>query len=278
MTSPADLAGLIAIVAALRDRETGCPWDLRQTHVTLAPYALEEAYEVVDAIERHDMPDLRDELGDLLLQVVMHARLAEDAGAFAFSDVVEAVSAKMVRRHPHVFDRDVSGGDVLTPAIGRPDPSARPISAWEAIKAEERLATRGGQAVTGLLDGVTLALPGLTRAVKLQARASTVGFDWHDAGAVMAKITEETLEVSQALGEGDMDAITDEIGDLLFAVANLARHAGVDPEQAVRGTNAKFARRFAHIERTLREAGRPWTAATLPEMEALWIEAKAAGL
>ena len=275
MIPSADVTGLLAIVAALRDPDTGCPWDLRQTHATLAPYALEEAHEVVDAIERGDMPDLRDELGDLLLQVVIHARLAEEVGAFTFGDVVEAVSAKMVRRHPHVFDRDA-----VAPPIEPSDasPAARSPGTWDAIKAEERRAAREGQAVPGLLDDVTIALPGLTRAVKLQAKASTVGFDWHDAGAVVAKITEETLEVGQALDEGDRDAVTDEIGDLLFAVANLARHAGVDPEQAVRGTNAKFIRRFAHIERTLREAGLSPATATLPEMEALWGEAKAAGL
>lgn len=272
MASPTGVARLIEVVAALRDPDTGCPWDLKQTHVTLAPYALEEAHEVVDAIERDDMADLRDELGDLLLQVVIHARLAEESGAFTFDDVVEAVSAKMVRRHPHVF------APPLDQSASFPVSSTRNGDTWEAIKAAERSAKGCGQAATGLLDGVTIALPGLIRAVKLQAKASTVGFDWHDAKAILAKIEEEAGEVAQALDEGDRDAVADEIGDLLFAVANLARHAGVDPEQAVRGTNAKFTRRFAHIERAVREAGSSLEAATLQEMEAFWNEAKALGL
>ena len=270
LASPTALARLIEIVAALRDPETGCPWDLKQTHATLAPYALEEAHEVVDAIERDDMADLRDELGDLLLQVVIHARLAEEGGVFTFDGVAEAVSAKMVRRHPHVFARQADRS--------APVPFARDGDSWEAIKAEERSAKGRGQAATGLLEGVTIALPGLIRAVKLQAKASTVGFDWHDAKAILAKIEEETGEVAQALDEGDRDAVTEEIGDLLFAVANLARHVGVDPEQAVRGTNAKFTRRFAHIERAVREAGSSLEAATLEEMETFWDEAKALGL
>ena len=272
MASPTDR--LITIVAALRDPETGCPWDLKQTHGTLAPYVLEEAHEVVDAIERGDMPDLRDELGDLLLQVVIHARLAEEAGAFTFGDVVAAVSAKMVRRHPHVF----ASSPGVAPRDDRPVPSAHDGGTWEAIKTAERSAKHRGQVATGLLAGVTVALPGLTRAVKLQAKASTVGFDWHDAGAILAKIEEEADEVAQALAAGDRDAVADEIGDLFFAVANLARHAGVDPEQAVRGTNAKFTRRFAHIERAVRAVGSSLEAATLEEMETFWNEAKEAGL
>ena len=270
--SPGDLAALIEIVAALRDPEHGCPWDLCQTHVSLAPYALEEAYEVVDAIERNDGLDLRDELGDLLLQVVLHARLAEEAGAFSLDDVVEAIGTKMVRRHPHVFER------ALDPSCATNADSMPTAKTWDAVKAEERSAKQGARATVGLLDDVTIALPGLTRAVKLQTRASTVGFDWHDARTVLAKIEEETREIGQALDEGSMEAVTDEIGDLLFAVANLARHAGVDPEQAVRGTNAKFTRRFAYIEQALREKGRPMASATLAEMDGLWDEAKAAGL
>ena len=267
-----NITRLIEIVAALRDSETGCSWDVRQTHVTLAPYALEEAHEVVDAIERNDMPDLRDELGDLLLQVVIHSQLAKEAGAFTFDDVVEAVSAKMVRRHPHVFTSSVDS--LASVAVS----SARRGETWEAIKAEERLAKGRGQVAAGLLDGVTVTLPGLTRAVKLQAKASTVGFDWHDAKAVLAKIEEEAGEVSRALDEGERNAVTDEIGDLLFAVANLARHADVDPEQAVRGTNAKFMRRFAHIEHAVRDAGSSLQATSLEEMESLWDKAKKAGL
>ena len=268
-----DVSRLIDIVAALRDPGTGCSWDLRQTHDSLSPYVLEEAHEVVDAIERNDRSDLRDELGDLLLQVVLHARLAEEDGAFAFGDVVEAVSAKMIRRHPHVFpaSRDQPGssfGDLV-----------RTRESWDAIKAEERLTKgRGRGATTGLLDDLTIALPGLTRAVKLQTRASTVGFDWPDAKAVLAKIDEEVREVSQAFDDGDREALSDEIGDLFFAVANLARHAGIDPEQAVRGANAKFVRRFGYIEKALCAKGRPLQAATLEEMEDLWSEAKRSGL
>ncbi len=257
----------------MRDPEGGCPWDLRQTHASLVPYALEEAHEVVDAIERNDMLDLRDELGDLLLQVVLHARLAEEVGAFSLDDVVEAISTKMVRRHPHVFERTLDA-----PHASDDAGAVRATETWDAIKAGERSAKRGGRTAVGLLDDVTVALPGLTRAVKLQTRASSVGFDWHDAKTVLMKIEEETSEVSQALEKGSMEAVADEIGDLLFAVANLARHAGVDPEQAVRGTNAKFTRRFAYIETALREKGQTLVAATLAEMDDLWDEAKTAGL
>ena len=307
MLPSADIKRLIEIMAALRTPGSGCAWDLGQTHASLAPYALEEAYEVVDAIERGDLLDLRDELGDLLLQVVFHARLAEEAGAFAFGDVVEGVTAKMVRRHPHVFPgpgkRPPSGVEKVWEAMrakreGREGPAetsgpvhgllaamaraeegkaALSSEVWEAIKAQERLA-KGDAPRAGLLGGVTNALPGLTRAVKLQAKASTVGFDWRDAGLVLAKIREEVEEVAQAIDGGAPDAIAEEIGDLFFAVANLARHAAVDPERAVRGANAKFARRFAFIETAL--AARPDGAApaTLAEMDALWDEAKATGL
>ena len=260
------------IVAALRDPQSGCPWDLRQTHASLAPYVLEEAHEAVDAIERHDLTELCDELGDLLLQVVLQARLAEEAGAFALGDVVEGVCAKMVRRHPHVFNVSVDR-TVVQASDAR---AAPPEGTWEAIKAVERLSKGRGPA--GLLDDIPVALPGLTRAVKLQTRASTVGFDWHDAGAVLAKIEEEASEVRQAVEEGERDAIADEIGDLLFTVANLARHAGIDPEQAARRANAKFARRFGHIEKALRDGGQHLETTSLEGMEALWDEAKAAGL
>ena len=274
MIPSSNIARLIEIVAALRHPGTGCPWDRRQTHASLAPYALEEAHEVVDAIERRHMPDLRDELGDLLLQVVLHARLAEESGAFAFGDVVEGVCAKMLRRHPHVFPAAVDGSAApaadVEPGLGG--------GTWEAIKAEERSSKADHRSSEGLLHGIAAALPGLTRAVKLQTRASTVGFDWRDARAVLAKIEEESREVAQALDEGNREAVADEIGDLLFAVANLARHAGVDPEQAVRGTNAKFMRRFAYIEAALRDRRRSSGTATLGEMEALWSEAKAIGL
>jgi nucleoside triphosphate diphosphatase len=261
---------LIEIMAALRTPETGCPWDLEQTSRSIAPYAIEEAYEVVDAIERGDLLDLKDELGDLLLQVVFHARMAEEAGHFAFDEVVAAICEKLTRRHPHVF------------AESRAEDSAAVSVQWEAIKAAERAAraARRSQDATppSLLDGVPSPLPALTRAVKLQEKAGKVGFDWADARLVLEKIREETAEVEAELAAPGAEAspeLEDEIGDLLFAMANLARHAKVDPEQALRGANAKFERRFRHIERRLDEAGRTPNEATLAEMEALWVEAKA---
>ncbi|MDB5507928.1 MAG: nucleoside triphosphate pyrophosphohydrolase [Hyphomicrobiales bacterium] len=261
-----DLARLIEIMAALRTPGSGCPWDLEQTFATIAPYTIEEAYEVADAIERADWSDLTDELGDLLLQVVFHARIAEEAGLFAFPDVVEAITTKLVRRHPHVF----GDGNALSPEEVK--------ASWGRIKAEEkrlRAARRGGVEVAkGLLADVPAALPGLTRAVKLQAKASTVGFDWNDARLVLAKIKEEIAEFEEAADLKDPDAMRGEIGDLLFAVANLARHVDVDPEDAVRATNAKFERRFAHIEQALVTQGRSLDDATLSEMDALWDEAK----
>ncbi len=266
-----DIARLIEIMAALRTPGTGCPWDLEQTFATIAPYTLEEAYEVADAIARADLPDLKEELGDLLLQVVFHARLAEEEGAFAFPDVVEAITTKLVRRHPHVFGdaRDLSPEAVK--------------GLWAEIKAEEKAERAAARAAAGLspeeggkgaLSGVALPLPALTRALKLQEKASRVGFDWNDARQVLAKIREETEEVSQALDSGGTEAIRDEMGDLLFAVVNLARHAGVDPETALRGTNEKFTRRFGHVEAQLAQAGRRPQDASLDEMEALWQDAK----
>ncbi|ARN83155.1 nucleoside triphosphate pyrophosphohydrolase [Methylocystis bryophila] len=259
---------LIEIMAALRTPQTGCPWDLEQTSRSIAPYAIEEAYEVVDAIERDDLCDLKDELGDLLLQVVFHARMAEEAGHFAFDDVVGAICEKLTRRHPHVF------------AQGRAADSAAVSLQWDAIKAGEKAARdarRGAAAPPSLLEGVPTPLPALTRAVKLQEKAGKVGFDWADARLVLEKIREEAAEVEAELAAPGAEAspeLEDEIGDLLFAVANLARHAKVDPEQALRGANAKFERRFRHIERRLSEAGRTPKEATLDEMEALWVEAK----
>lgn len=268
-----DIARLIEIMAALRTPTTGCAWDLAQDFASIAPYTIEEAYEVADAIERGDLVDLRDELGDLLLQVVFHARMAEEQGRFDFGGVVEAITSKMIRRHPHVFG---DAGDL----------SPEEVSAlWSKIKAQEKAERAAAHAAAGLapkreglLADVPSALPGLTRAVKLQARASTVGFDWNDARLVLAKIREETQEIEAALDTGDPDAIADEIGDLLFAVANIARHTHTDPERALRGTNAKFERRFAYIEKKLAEKRRPIEDATLDEMDALWDEAKAAGL
>lgn len=259
-----DIARLIEILAALRTPGTGCPWDLEQDFRSIAPYTIEEAYEVADAIERDDLAELKDELGDLLLQVVFHARMAQEIGAFAFDDVVAAICDKLVRRHPHVFGE----GTALT-ADGV-------VAQWSDIKARER-AEKGADAPGSLLDGVPLALPALTRAVKLQQKASKVGFDWDDAQHVMGKIREETEEVAAELaapGAVASPALVEEIGDLLFVVTNLARHAKVDPEQALRGANAKFERRFHHIERRLAESGTTPAAATLDEMEALWLEAK----
>ncbi len=247
---------LVAIMARLRDPETGCPWDIVQDFDTIAPYTIEEAYEVADAIARRDMADLRDELGDLLLQVVYHARMAEEAGQFDFADVADAISEKMVRRHPHVFgeaDRDKS-----------PEQQTRD---WEAIKAAERA---GGEGPASALDGVAAGLPALTRAVKLQNRAARVGFDWPDAGAVLEKITEETAELVAERETGDPARMAEEYGDLMFVMANLARHLKIDPEASLRAANAKFTRRFQGIEAALARDGRRPEQSDLAEMDALW--------
>ncbi|MFG1357891.1 nucleoside triphosphate pyrophosphohydrolase [Xanthobacter pseudotagetidis] len=272
MVPSRDIARLIEIMAALRTPGSGCPWDLEQTYATIAPYTVEEAYEVADAIARGDLGDLKEELGDLLLQVVFHARMAEEDGAFAFPDVVEAITTKLVRRHPHVFGaaRDLSPEAVK--------------GLWAEIKAEEKREKAARRAAAGLppdeggsvLDGVPLPLPALTRALKLQEKASRVGFDWNDARQVLAKIREETDEVAEALDSHGLAAVRDEMGDLLFAVVNLARHAGVDPEAALAGTNDKFMRRFRFLEQALDVQGRTPEAASLDEMEALWQAAKQA--
>ena len=269
MTPSRDIDRLIQIMAALRTPVTGCPWDLEQNFATIVPYTIEEAYEVADAITRGDFDDLREELGDLLLQVVYHARMAEEQDAFAFGDVVEAITRKMIRRHPHVFaDKD---GNIAPAGVK---------SAWERIKAEEkaeRAARRPAETTPkSLLSGVKAGQPALTRAMELQRTASTVGFDWNDPRAVLAKIREEADEIEAALDSGNPDELADETGDLLFALVNLARHVGADPESALRGTNAKFERRFAYIERALSAKGRSLEQATLEEMDALWNEAKAA--
>jgi ATP diphosphatase len=261
-----DITRLLEIMAALRTPQTGCPWDLEQDFSTIAPYTIEEAYEVVDAIAKGDLSELRDELGDLLLQVVFHARMAEEQGAFDFGAVVEAITTKMIRRHPHVFAdvRDLSPEDVK--------------GLWAKIKAEEKAAKRAtapaDRGETGLLADVTRALPALTRAVKLQSKAGSVGFDWNDARQVLAKIREETDEIEAALDAGDDEGVHGEIGDLLFAIANLARHLGADPESALRKTNAKFEQRFGFIESELARQGKPLGSASLTEMDALWNEAK----
>jgi ATP diphosphatase len=268
MTPSRDINGLIEIMTQLRTPVTGCPWDLEQDFASIAPYTIEEAYEVVDAIMRGDLGDLCDELGDLLLQVVFHARMAEERGAFAFGDVVEAITRKMIRRHPHVF-ADSDGR--LTPADVK--------GAWARIKAEEKAerAARqpaGAPAASGLLAGVKAGQPSLAQAMALQTKASSVGFDWNDPRAVLAKIREEADEIEAALDRGDRVEVAAETGDLMFAVVNLARHAGADPELALRGTNAKFERRFGYIEQALMAKGRTLESASLAEMDALWDEAK----
>ncbi len=261
-----DIARLIEIMAALRAPATGCPWDLAQNFRTIAPFTLEEAYEVADAIERGDLEDLREELGDLLLQVAYHARMAQEQNAFDFGDVVEAITAKLIRRHPHVF-ADEQGH--TAEAVKR---------LWERIKAEESQQKPGQKAegAQGALDGVPVGLPALTRAVKLQQKAGKVGFDWNDPRAVLAKIREETDEIEAALDAGATDEATAEVGDLLFAVVNLARHLAADPESILRGTNRKFERRFAAIEQALAARGKTPGEATLAEMDVLWDAAKAA--
>ena len=262
-----DIARLIEIMAALRTPGSGCPWDLEQTFRTIAPYTLEEAYEVADAIARGDLADLKDELGDLLLQVVYHARMAEEQGAFDFGGVVETITAKLVRRHPHVF----------ADADGRTAEAVRGL--WERIKAQERAdakAERGKAEPSGALAGVPVNLPALTRALKLQDKAGRVGFDWSDPRAVLAKIREEADEIEAELDGPDRSKAAAEVGDLLFAVVNLARHLAADPEDVLRQTNLKFERRFGSIERALAVRGKAPKDATLAEMDALWDEAKAA--
>ncbi|MBV8696593.1 MAG: nucleoside triphosphate pyrophosphohydrolase, partial [Bradyrhizobium sp.] len=273
-TPSRDISRLIEIMAALRTPGSGCPWDLEQNFATIAPYTIEEAYEVVDAIARNDLGDLCEELGDLLLQVVFHARMAEEQGVFAFGDVVEAITRKMIRRHPHVF-ADKEGKLTATGVKG----------AWDRIKAEEkaeRAARRPAdrpadqEEHTSLLAQVKAGQPSLARALALQQKAAAVGFDWNDPRAVLKKIREEADEIEVALDSKDQDELARETGDLLFAVVNLARHVGADPDMALRGTNAKFTRRFAAIERALAAKGRSLEAATLEEMDALWDQAKAA--
>jgi nucleoside triphosphate diphosphatase len=269
MTPSRDISRLLEIMARLRTPDSGCPWDLEQNFATIAPYTIEEAYEVTDAIARGDLDDLRDELGDLLLQVVFHARMAEEQNVFSFGDVVEAITAKMIRRHPHVFaDKD-----------GRLTPS-HVKGAWERIKAEEkaeRARRRPAEETShrSLLSDVKAGQPALARAMALQRKASRVGFDWNDPRAVLHKIREEADEIEAALDRGDADELREETGDLLFALVNLARHVGADPDLALRGTNAKFERRFGYIERTLAARGRAIEDASLDEMETLWNEAKA---
>jgi MazG family protein len=253
---------LIEVMRRLRDPVRGCPWDLEQTFVSIAPYTIEEAYEVADAIARGDMGDLRDELGDLLLQVVYHAQMAREAGTFDFADVAGAIADKMIRRHPHVFaEASVRSADEQT-------------QAWEAQKASERAAKASGP--VSVLDGVAVTLPALTRAVKLSRRAARVGFVWPSIEGVLDKLQEEIAELRVELAAGDRDKAREELGDILFVCANIARDLDVDPEEALRGANDKFTRRFEFIEAALREQGRSPSQSDLSEMEALWARAKVA--
>jgi len=260
-TPSGDIAELLAIMRRLRDPKGGCPWDLEQDFSTIAPYTIEEAYEVASAIEAKDYAALKDELGDLLLQVVFHAQMAAESKLFGFEDVVRAICEKMIRRHPHVF---AAGGAKTPEAV---------TVAWDEIKRRERA---GKPAPESLLDDVPRALPALTRAIKLQDRAAEVGFDWPSAVNVTDKIAEETRELAEAAVSGVTPKIAEEFGDLLFAVANLARHLKLEPEDALRATNAKFVRRFKAIEAGLQAQGRKPEDASLEEMEALWQEAKKA--
>jgi MazG family protein len=258
---------LLAVMARLRDPDSGCPWDVKQSFATIAPYTIEEAYEVADAIGREDLDGLKDELGDLLLQVVYHAQMASEEERFGFADVVDAITRKMIRRHPHVFE----------------DPSRREefmsTDLWDRIKAEEKSARGDDAAAASILDEVPVGLPALTRAVKLQKRMAKVGFDWPSLAPVLAKVDEELEELKVAIaepGEGSKARVAEEFGDLLFVMANVARHLGVDPEAALRAANTKVVRRFKSIEAALAEDGRKPGDATLEEMDALWDAAKEA--
>jgi len=270
MPAETPIERLLAIMARLRAPEGGCPWDIEQTFATIAPYTIEEAYEVADAIARGDMKDLRDELGDLLFQVVFHARMAEETGEFAFADVTNAISEKMERRHPHVFG-----------ATEIRDSAAQTV-AWEAQKAAERAAKSGGGTKTAsVLADVPLALPALLRAEKIGKRVARVGFDWPNPGAVMEKLREEIAEIAEAMetkapAEAVSERVGEEIGDLLFAAAQLARHYHVNPETALRDANGRFERRFRYIESRLAERGRTPSESTIDEMDALWNDAKKA--
>lgn len=253
----AEITRLLAIMARLRDPATGCPWDIEQTFATIAPYTIEEAYEVADVIERGAMDELPGELGDLLLQTVYHTQMGQEAGQFSFASVTKAIADKMIARHPHVFGTE-----------SRDKSAAQQTADWERIKAQERMGRT--------LDGVALGLPALLRAVKLQKRAARVGFDWPDVSHVLDKLQEEARELIEARDNLTQAEITDEMGDMLFVMANLARHLGVDPEAALRGANAKFTRRFAHIETALAAIGKTPADSDLAEMDALWDAAKRA--
>jgi len=256
---------LLAIMARLRDPEGGCPWDLKQDFLSLIPYTLEEAYEVADAVERGDFADLREELGDLLLQVAFHARLAEEQALFDFEDVAAAIGDKLVRRHPHVFARVEFSSD------------EERLHFWENSKLEEKR-ERTGEEAEGALSGVAASLPALMRAQKLQKRAARHGFDWPEVGPVFAKVEEELEETREAFQSGDRQHIEEEVGDLLFVAVNLARHLGVDAETALRASNGKFTRRFGHVEQSLKQRNRAMVETSAEELDGLWEEAKRAGL
>ncbi len=260
-----ELERLLAVMARLRDPDHGCAWDLEQTFATVAPYTIEEAYEVADAISRGDLDELKDELGDLLLQVVFHARMAEELGRFDFADVAAAIVDKMVRRHPHVFGSENLAG-------GAPVGHGADKIEWERLKATERASKGRG----GVLDGVAIGLPALTRATKLTRRAARVGFDWPEVTQVVEKLHEELAELQVEIENGDRVRTREELGDLLFVVANLARKLDVEPEDALRAANAKFERRFGHVEARLAERGASPEQSTLEEMDALWNEVRAA--
>jgi ATP diphosphatase len=264
------LDDLLHLMARLRDPQHGCPWDLKQSYASIVPHTLEEAYEVADAIERGDFEHLPGELGDLLFQVVYYSQLAREEGRFEFAEVVDGITRKLIRRHPHVFvDGDLYGA----PDTARLEEAAVK-QRWEELKAEERAEKAGAPEQLSLLDDVPNALPALSRAVKLQKRAAQVGFDWPEALPVVDKVREELDEVLEAMSENDPRAIAEEVGDLLFVVTNLARHLKVDPESALRAANAKFEQRFRFIEQALREAGRAMEDCALDELDALWGEAK----
>lgn len=271
MEASKDISRLIEIMEALRQPDTGCPWDIVQTFETIKPYTIEEAYEVADAIERSDMDDLCDELGDLLLQVVFHSRIAEEMGEFSFGDVVHAVTSKMIRRHPHVF------------AVSDADTAESVKIQWDVIKAQEkrdRAERRLRRGITddfkaGFLGAIPRTQPALTEALKLQEQAASVGFDWSTPEPILDKIEEEVAELREALAEGKPEKVADELGDLIFALVNIGRHVKTDPENALRSTNTKFRRRFSHIETSLQKNGETLEAATLERMEELWRSAKA---
>ncbi|MCY1361730.1 Nucleoside triphosphate pyrophosphohydrolase [compost metagenome] len=265
-----DLGDLLHLMARLRDPKYGCPWDLKQSYETIVPYTLEEAYEVADAIERGDFAHLREELGDLLFQVVYYTQLAREEQRFGFDEVVDGITRKLVRRHPHVFpDGDLYGA----PDMARLEEAAVK-QRWEELKAEERAAKAAEPVQLSLLDDVPVALPALSRAAKLQKRAAQVGFDWPEALPVVDKLREELDEVLEAMADDDPEALAEEVGDLLFTVVNLARHLKVEPETALRVANGKFERRFRYIEEVLRDAGRKPEECTLEELDAIWSEAK----